>query len=203
MNYYFIKFTKKLKQKFICSINNLFVKFRIKDNMSLRFCDKVLEIIIITIIMLVFSTGVFESLYADKYIQYKDSCGILQTQIFVFSIIDLVTGILSLIICASIIQIPVIENPILVVFVVEFFIGIWAGTTYHQIGDVCYDFWITKAPELLTFNIIHYMLFWILVAIICVSGFRSCSKKKFANTTGQYSRMKYGSINDDLHIFSV
>ena len=174
-----------------------------EHKMTQRFCDKVLQIIIILMILFVFCTGIFESVYANKYKQYKDGCGILQTQILVFSVIDIVTGIVALIICASVIHVPIIENPLLVIFLVECVIGLWAVVRYHQIDNMCYDFWTTNAPELIIFNIIHCVLFWIICCISCIGGFRFCFKDNLADMTKYFTKKKYGSVDDNLYSSGV
>ena len=58
---------------------------------------------------------------------------------------------------------------------------IWAGYTYYNIDDVCYEYWLTYAKILLIYVYIESIMLWIIVGIfgvIIIGNLIMCFHKK-------------------------
>jgi len=47
-------------------------------------------------------------------------------------------------------------------------VGIWSMVTYYNISSECQQFWETNAPELWTLVMIHYVMMWVMIGIVCL-----------------------------------
>jgi len=79
--------------------------------------------------------------------------------------------------------------------IAQIVIAIWATITYYHIDASCYNFWNSNTPELWTFVMIHFVIFWIIIGTICIimiCGFIICLKKNKNDTDDK-------NVSDNKH----
>lgn len=155
--------------------------------------DVLLKIIIVLIIALLFTAGIYESVIVNNSKQYSDGCGVVHTQIIVCAIVDIVSGVVLFESLVTSFQNTMYRDSNLITLSIglEIFTGLWAVVSFHRMGDECYDFWQSHAPELLTFVKIHYAVFWTIVGLTLIGSIGACvhnyiigNKKKIGSSQG-------------------
>lgn len=48
-------------------------------------------------------------------------------------------------------------------------VSIWSVVAFFQIDVSCQSFWVSSAPELWTFTVIHFSLFWIMLGLLVLA----------------------------------
>lgn len=129
----------------------------------------VLPLIYITINLCVFVFGISEAVFITKYNKLDHECGSIREWILAASIMNICVPIMTG--CGMLIYNDgdgrCNKNTLFMLLKTgQSIVAIWSVITYFTINPTCRDFWTNNAPELWTFVIIHFIMFWVGVAII-------------------------------------
>lgn len=128
-----------------------------------------------------FCVGISEAIFLSRYHQFNDACRDIWNWILAACIINISGPVFTG--CGINTALKVLFDDgdkeaesvgLQIVHIVYIVVMIWSTVTYYEINNSCRDFWVSNAPELWTFVMIHFVMFWINVAIFACGILMAC-----------------------------
>ena len=135
--------------------------------------------------------GAFEIYYVNQYKEYNMMCsetwGNLRNWLLAAGIIDIIAGCFTLFgICCSVLlsytdsceseEGKKASAGCNCVQTGQVIIGIWSVATYYQLTKTtaCHAYWMTNAPILWNFIMVHFGLFWVSIGLLGIGIIACC-----------------------------
>jgi cell division protein FtsL len=155
---------------FLCEKKNVFQKkfITMSQGADKLFCLLVVES------LFAFSLGISEMVFINFYPHMQSKCENIYNWILAASFINIIIPIIT---ACGIRSLDASETGGQFLQIAQIIIMIWATITYFHIDSFCLDLWLTQAPEIWTFVLIHFAAFWIFIIIAVLLFFRFVYQK--------------------------
>lgn len=146
--------------------------------MSNKECATLFAVVFVILLSLYeFSLGVSEAVYLSRYSEFSSGCQGIWGWIVAACVINICVPVFT---CCGLTGLSDDEKKdksflLQALQIGQLVIAIWSCVTYYNISNSCQDFWTSNAPQLWTFVMIHYVMFWISIGIIGLSVLLSCT----------------------------
>jgi hypothetical protein len=131
--------------------------------------DKLFRILLFVESLLAFSLGISEMVFINFYPHMQSKCENIYNWILAASFINIIIPIIT---ACGLRSLDENETGGQFLQIAQIVIMIWATITYFHIDSFCLDLWLTQAPEIWTFVLIHVTAFWIVIIIVVLLLFR-------------------------------
>jgi hypothetical protein len=122
-----------------------------------------------------FCLGISEAVFVAKYNNYQDQCDNIWAWICAAAVINICVPVLTVCGLTSLSDEHKDKSGVLhLLYIAGFVIAVSSVVTYSNINNGCHDFWTSHAPELWTFVVIHYVMFWVSIGVTCVAICYAC-----------------------------
>lgn len=129
--------------------------------------------------LIIFPLGISEAVFVSRYSVFVDECQGVLILIIISCVINICIPVFAAYICFISFYFDVSDKnvtlPLLLSNIGYFVIMIWSMIIRHTITTECHDFWTSNAPEIWSFVMIQYVMFWISVCCITVGGCFYCT----------------------------
>lgn len=158
-------------------------------------------------ILLFFFLGIPEAIFVAKYESFEKDCQSIWSWILAAAILNMLVPLCTLFSLYKFCNTNDNKKIYLInlLHISQFIIALWSAITYYNINKSCYSFWISNAPELWTFVVIHLVMMWISIAILfvivcsicmCYCCYRFYSSPSYEDAIAGQSYINANNVNN-------